>query len=253
MNDSQWYYESNGQQAGPVTKDAIIAAIRTGRVIPGTRVWRVGLADWQSWESLPELVNGTTPRPSGSPTGTPLFSGNSYVADVLRGNETVHPLYRKAPFGIRLLAYFVDGLIAGIPVIVVSIAIYLTSPIYWMGVVGTISSDIPVLALPFLVLSPLIISGCWALWYEFTKDGRQGGQSVGKRLMGLMVVHLPTNQPCSKGQSALRNLIPFGLTFVPYIGWLVEPTVTAAGAGGRRLGDMAASTQVISATDFRES
>jgi uncharacterized RDD family membrane protein YckC len=67
-----------------------------------------------------------------------------------------------------------------------------------------------------------------------------------------MVVHLQTNLPCNRGQSALRYLVLFLFSLVPYIGWLVEPIVTLSAAGGRRLGDSAAGTQVIMATDYRQ-
>jgi uncharacterized RDD family membrane protein YckC len=66
-----------------------------------------------------------------------------------------------------------------------------------------------------------------------------------------MVVHLPTNQPCTTGQSALRYLVIFLCNLVPYVGWLIEPIVTLAAAGGRRLGDQAAGTQVIEASAYR--
>jgi uncharacterized RDD family membrane protein YckC len=69
--------------------------------------------------------------------------------------------------------------------------------------------------------------------------------------MGLMVVHLPTNLPCDRGQSAIRYLVMCALGLVPYVGWLVEPIVTLVAAGGRRLGDTAAGTQVIRVSDLR--
>jgi uncharacterized RDD family membrane protein YckC len=69
--------------------------------------------------------------------------------------------------------------------------------------------------------------------------------------MGLMVVHLPSNQPCDRGQSAIRYLVMFLLNLVPYLGWLIEPVVLLAAAGGRRLGDSAAGTQVIRTADYR--
>jgi len=91
----------------------------------------------------------------------------------------------------------------------------------------------------------------WGFWYSFTKDGRPGGQSIGKKAMGLMVVHLPANLPCSMGQSALRHLVLIGLNLIPYVGWLVEPIVTLSAEGGQRLGDKAAATQVIAVGDYR--
>jgi uncharacterized RDD family membrane protein YckC len=91
----------------------------------------------------------------------------------------------------------------------------------------------------------------WALFYSFTKDGRPGGQSIGKKAMGLMVVHLQSNQPCSRSQSALRFLVMFLLSLVLGAGWLVELIVLLIEPGGRRLGDFAAGTQVIEASAWR--
>jgi uncharacterized RDD family membrane protein YckC len=70
-------------------------------------------------------------------------------------------------------------------------------------------------------------------------------------MMGLMVVHLETNQPCSVGQSALRYLVMFLLGLILGAGWLVELIVLLVAPGGRRLGDFAAGTQVIRASDYK--
>jgi uncharacterized RDD family membrane protein YckC len=120
----------------------------------------------------------------------------------------------------------------------------------WVMVVAAFAAGSTVVG---VLLSVAAVAGSiWALYYSFTKDGRPGGQSIGKKTMGLMVVHLQTNQPCTRGQSALRYLVLFLFNLVPYIGWLVEPIVTLSAAGGRRLGDSAAGTQVIKATDYRQ-
>jgi uncharacterized RDD family membrane protein YckC len=83
------------------------------------------------------------------------------------------------------------------------------------------------------------------LAYSLIKDGLGQGQSWGKRNMYLMVVDVNDNRPCSIGQSMGRNIISTLLCLVPFIGWLVEPIMVLATADGRKLGDMAACTQVI--------
>jgi uncharacterized RDD family membrane protein YckC len=113
------------------------------------------------------------------------------------------------------------------------------------------AADARVLGVVLVVAA--VAATAWALWYSFTKDGRPGGQGIGKKMMGLMVVHLQSNQPCNRNQSALRYLVMFLLNLVPYVGWLIEPIVLLAAAGGRRLGDNAAGTQVIQASDYRPS
>jgi uncharacterized RDD family membrane protein YckC len=168
--------------------------------------------------------------------GAPPFSGNSYAADVLTG-AGAGALYPKAPLGDRFLAALVDALVT------------LPAGLLWVLAVAAFASDASSLGIALSLVA--VLATAWALYYAFTKDGRPGGQSIGKRMMGLMVVHLESNQPCSRSQSALRYLVMFLLGLIPYLGWLIEPIVLLVAAGGRRLGDSAAGTQVIRVADFR--
>lgn len=68
--------------------------------------------------------------------------------------------------------------------------------------------------------------------------------------MGLIVVHLPTNLPTARGQSAVRTLILMLVGFVPFIGAFIEPIVALVADDGRRRGDRAADTQVISTAEY---
>jgi uncharacterized RDD family membrane protein YckC len=249
MAEVLWYYEEAGRQAGPVTASALEEAIRAGGLAPGARVWTAGMAGWLAWEAVPRLAAlaappappplGAPPPGWGAPPGAgsaPPFSGNSHAADVLTG-AGVPRLYPKAPLGARFLAAVLDNLVSSVPAVLLGLA-----------TAGAFGAGSSVLGALLAVLAAAAIA--WAVWYSFTKDGRPGGASIGKKAMGLMVVHLPSNQPCTAGQSALRYLILFATNLVPYVGWLVEPVVLLAAAGGRRIGDQAAGTQVIRAADF---
>lgn len=244
MDESSWYFEEAGRQAGPVERTVIEEMIRAGRMARRARVWKEGMAGWQPWESVPELAAvaapsapGGPPPLNGAPASAPPFAPNSYAADVLTGTAGLK-LYPKAPFGARFLAAVLDNLVSSVPALLL---------------VGATAVAAGAELKPLALLLGLLAAGAfvWAIYYSFTKDGRPGGQSIGKKAVGLMVVHLPTNQPCNGGQSALRYLVLLGLNFIPYVGWLVEPIVTLAAAGGRRLGDSAAGTQVIAASEFR--
>jgi len=261
MSEVGWYYDGGGQQVGPIGLAALGELIRSGQVAPGTRVWRPGLAGWAAWEMVPELASlappplagppslpaswpgappppthGWDPAPGRAGPGAPPFSGNSHAADVLTG-AGAGALYPKAPLGARFLAALVDALIT------------LPAALLWAFAVAAFAADSSALG---IVLSIAALAGnVWALFYAFTKDGRPGGQSIGKKMNGLMVVHLQSNRPCDRGQSALRYLVMFLLNLIPYVGWLIEPIVLIAAAGGRRLGDGAAGTQVILASDFK--
>jgi uncharacterized RDD family membrane protein YckC len=238
MGEVGWYYDGGGQQVGPVGQAGLVELIRSGRIAAGTRVWRPGLAGWAAWETVPDLASLVAPplaAPPGPPPAAP-FSSNSYAADVLTG-AGAGVLYPKAPLGGRFLAALVDGLVT------------LPAGVLWVLAVAAFSTESTVLGVVLSVAA--VAATIWALVYSFTKDGRPGGQSIGKKMVGLMVVHLPSNQPCTRSQSALRYLVLFLLNLVPYVGWLIEPIVTLAAAGGRRLGDSAAGTQVIRASEFK--
>ena len=46
MSDQQWYYESNGAQAGPISWDGLMTGIKMGKVTEETRVWATHLSEW---------------------------------------------------------------------------------------------------------------------------------------------------------------------------------------------------------------
>lgn len=62
MTDNvQWWYEKDGQQAGPVAAEALAELIRTGEVRTTARVWRAGMAGWQPVAQIPELASQAAP------------------------------------------------------------------------------------------------------------------------------------------------------------------------------------------------
>ena len=137
--------------------------------------------------------------------------------------------YPKARIGVRLLAYLIDMWIGILmPVIAAAIGFFAAH-----GKLSTING--------LLLISSVI----WAVYYNFTKDGHDNGRSYGKRAMGLMVVNIKTNQPCTVGESSLRALMLGVLNAAPFVGSLIEPLVMLVQQDGRRIGDMVAGTQVI--------
>jgi uncharacterized RDD family membrane protein YckC len=77
----------------------------------------------------------------------------------------------------------------------------------------------------------------WSVYYYFFADGFSGGQSFGKRALGMHVIDAKTGAPCSYGQSFLRNLL---LAILGPIDWIF-----IFGERHQRLADMAAGTVVI--------
>lgn len=94
-------------------------------------------------------------------------------------------------------------------------------------------------------------------------DSLKNGQSVGKKIIGLRVVSLEDNRPCSAKQSFVRNLpivLPLLFAFIPVWGWLfslllgvplilLEAYLLFTLDSGHRLGDVMADTTVVVMTN----
>jgi uncharacterized RDD family membrane protein YckC len=117
------------------------------------------------------------------------------------------PANEPASAGQRFLACLLDGIIAGVPA--------------FIPVVGWI----------------------WAILYIWTKDALPflGGQSVGKRVLGLRVINLESGKPIKGdfGAAIVRQLS----LFIPFFGFVDACMVFSS--DGRRFGDKWAKTLVV--------
>lgn len=160
-------------------------------------------------------------------------SGNS--KEIFRG-------YKKAPNGLRFLAYLLDGFISAL----------LSIPSIFLYVIGLANlessssyyhdSDSGSAVIFFLFAAILYII---PLLYSLLKDGIGNGQSFGKRAVGLMVIIVPEERACSYGSSFVRNIIGGLISLIPIVGWLIEPLMVLCTDDGRRIGDKAANTKVV--------
>lgn len=97
--------------------------------------------------------------------------------------------------------------------------------------------------------------------YTLIHDGVFKGQSLGKWLFQLKVIHLKSNEPCTLRDSVIRNA-PLGVaTFfgiIPFWGWIIlillgiplvalEIYLMVTIENGGRLGDVMADTKVVEA------
>ena len=91
--------------------------------------------------------------------------------------------------------------------------------------------------------------------YLLISDGLFEGRSIGKFLIGLRVISLTHDGPCSVRESIVRNA-PLGagllLFKLPWIGWIfiagvsaVEFLILLGSKEGKRLGDELAKTTVV--------
>lgn len=145
--------------------------------------------------------------------------------------------YRKASIGKRLVAFLIDSFIAFAPVV-------LAFGLMFGALTNLAEAGAGVGFLLFVAAIG------WTFYYRLTKDGRANGQSIGKSLLDLMVIDTETNRPCTRGKSALREIVMLGLDALPF-GFLVEPIAAIVDDDGRRIGDRAANTQVIEVADYR--
>ena len=130
----------------------------------------------------------------------------------------------------RLLGQVIDGMVGGLPVGVVALIAGLVvgyrTPGQWgIGLTGSVG------------LGLIMLAGAWALFYVLFADGLHGGQSLGKRWLGMRVVDADTGEPCTFGQSFVRNLTQ---VILGPLDWIF-----IFGERRQRLGDKAAGTIVI--------
>ncbi|PKM83953.1 MAG: hypothetical protein CVU88_00460 [Firmicutes bacterium HGW-Firmicutes-13] len=177
------------------------------------------------------------------------------------------PTYSKAPLIRRFFAAVVDLLIQSavfIPGLVLinsgsSGLVHNTSGPLWLFPSNLFQgfrfkhADAGTGAPFYIGLVLTVIGTLWAIYYGFSKDGWGHGQSLGKRLMGLMVVSTVNNSPCSKRKAALRQLILMLVTLLPMIGILVEPISALVQKKGKRLGDIVSKTQVIRFSHYQSA
>ena len=121
-----------------------------------------------------------------------------------------------APRSQRLLGQMLDGFVG-------------IAPFFVVAILSSVSDALT------SVLS--LASLAWALFYYFLADGLRGGQSIGKRWLGMRVVGLDGHTQCTFGQSFVRNLL---LAILGPIDWLF-----IFGENHQRLGDKAAGTLVL--------
>ena len=156
------------------------------------------------------------------------------------------PQYPVAPYGARFGAWLLDAVFAGllaIPGVVIFFIIFWSTFRGLENGSGESPEAFPYFFGTFLIVYFLALIP--SIYYSFCKDGFKGGASWGKRICGLRVVHLDTNQRCTKGRSLLRQVIY--LLNVYGVLTLVDIIMVFANSRRRRLGDYVAGTMVIPA------
>lgn len=148
------------------------------------------------------------------------------MAYVIRTPENVTFEFELASVGSRALAWFVDVLVMGA---LIAAASQLIQP--FLPILGGFANAV-------LLVAVFVVQ--W--WYATILEWRWGGQTVGKRLVGLRTLS-EEGVRISFVQAVVRNLVRIvdllpGLYFVGGASTLLDPH-------RRRLGDLAAGTIVV--------
>lgn len=143
-----WYYADQGQQAGPVTEEQFRELVHSGKIQPDTLVWREGMTDWVPCRTINVASNPATASPTGGAgyvpgqgpeavcaecgnlfaTGNMIRHGSVYICanckpvfmqKLAEGAPINTGTLNYAGFWIRFAAKFLDGLILGIPFMVI--------------------------------------------------------------------------------------------------------------------------------------
>lgn len=171
--DVAWYYVDRfGQRQGPLTREALQAAIADRSLGPASLVWRAGLAQWQPLSALwAEIEPRNAGMAYGGATAPPVFNASSPI-----GGEAVN-----AGFARRFAALILDRLILGgiclVLLVVLAVALAFAGPAREQGAKWLVLGFYPLVFLINLLYSSLLDSSAHqATW--------------GKRAMGIKVATL---------------------------------------------------------------
>lgn len=157
----------------------------------------------------PEQPQGQPPYPQ-APGYYPSAPAPSQMGPVpaVAGVELAH-------WGLRVVAYLIDGIITGLPVGLAQVVYYTTGEN--TAVVGgqlvTVASPAGMLA---VVIGSLVSLGLW-IWNRGVRQGR--GQSIGKQIIGLRLISERTHAPIGTGMALLRDVVHI-VDSILYLGFL---------------------------------
>lgn len=257
FEEGEYYIWKKGttQPLGPITESDLKGQLAASQLTKDDSIARVGEQNWTPLWQTP-FGRETTPlsKPNYYPQpGNPQFAnqpvypnyggpqpnfGNQQM-QVAHQQPFMQPMfgqqagipenYQRGDFllGQRFVALFIDALIA-MPLAIMAV-------IPFLGIIGA----------PLFCL------------YLISRDALLGGQSVGKRVMGLKVVK-SNGQPFTWGDSVQRNIIYFAALalIIPWAGIILHKLIAfplgiveliLILSNGQRMGDRMANTYVVRA------
>ena len=94
-----WYYTDNGEQAGPITFEALQQMARDGRLQPGDFVWTSRMAGWEPASSVDELWPQPGARPPSLPPRIAATQPSPQPSSAAPGSAVNTPSVRAASTG----------------------------------------------------------------------------------------------------------------------------------------------------------
>jgi uncharacterized RDD family membrane protein YckC len=235
----EYYVYKDGQNLGPMSDQSVINGLRSGRYNPNDLACRVGETRWQdlsvlfplegqrqaySWQEPGRVTASAYEQPRPQPQVQ-----YQQPAPVMTVQNSAQANYPGGDFllGPRFGALLIDMLCA-IPLTVLAI-------IPFIGIIG----------------APALCA------YWISRDAFFGGQSIGKKALGLKVIK-PDGSPFTWADSVKRNVIYLALLvlMIPvyglfFNGFLSGPLgiveLIMVLTGGQRLGDRMGNTYVVRA------
>jgi uncharacterized RDD family membrane protein YckC/Tfp pilus assembly major pilin PilA len=230
MHEPFWHYtDAKGTEFGPVTADAVRTAIRDGRTGPASQFWHEGLAAWIGLSpAAAELGIATGAAGSAAPPDPYATPRATLAGDTRRvdGGDIVY-----AGFWRRFAALFVDGLVLGVPLVVLAFLLGIA-----IAASGASSKDTQGAMVVVFYLAMFLVRGL----YFAAMESSAGQATLGKRALGIKVTderggRLSFGHALARWFAAALSHLTF------YIGFLLAGVTERK----RALHDMVASTQVV--------
>lgn len=266
-----WHYVNQGQQAGPVTEEELLALVREGKISEETLVWREGM---QNWTPFHQAALPTSPAPIQPPPFQPPAPLNPNEAICAECGKTVpidetishanmrvcaacKPVFLQklaegakikpvagelswdyAGFWIRFCAKFIDGLILGVPFMVVVFLVVGLSGGFSERISQRHNDSAPFMAL-FLQFGLQFGMIALQIGYQTFFVGKYAA-TPGKMACGLKIV-MPDGSPISYKRALGRAFGELLSAWTCYIGYLM----VAFDSQKRALHDHMCSTRVV--------
>lgn len=96
MSNRSWFFASQGQQQGPYPEAQLREFIANRTVTADTLVWTEGMAGWLKAGDIPGLLAGVSGSPALSPSGGPLTTGGTAIAQPLSVDFSIWALLGRA-------------------------------------------------------------------------------------------------------------------------------------------------------------